>query len=162
MIIREETPEDASAVRKVVEAAFARTAEADLVEALRDAGDGVMSLVAEVGGELAGHILFSKLQAPDRCIALAPVSVTPSRQNQGIGSMLIREGLARAKRDGWQAVFLLGEPEYYRRFGFSVEAAAKFETEYPKAYFMARALVGRALEERAGAVVYAPPFQALG
>ncbi len=89
----------------MVVAAFDQAVEADLVDALRESGDAVISLVAEDDGELVGHIMFSKLQAPDQCIALAPVSVTPSRQIQGIGSRLIREGLARANRDGWQAVF---------------------------------------------------------
>lgn len=162
MKIRDETRDDYSDVRKVVSAAFDQTAEADLVDALRESGDAVISLVAEEDGEIVGHILFSRLQAPDRCIALAPVSVTPGRQNQGIGSTLIREGLARAEGDGWQAVFLLGDPEYYRRFGFAVATADKFETEYPKPYFMALELTPNSLDERSGAVIYAPPFLALG
>jgi len=161
MIIRDETGHDASAVRRVVVAAFDRAVEAGLVDALRQSGDAVISLVAEDGGEIIGHILFSKLHAPDQCLALAPVSVTPSRQNQGIGSRLIREGLARAKRDGWQAVFLLGEPDYYGRFGFDAAMADKFDTEYPKPYFLALEFALGALGGRTGAVIYAPPFLAL-
>ena len=87
--------------------------------------------------------------------------MTPSRQNQGIGSKLIFEGLARAKRDGWRAMFVLGEPEYYKRFGFSAATAEKFETPYPKPYFMAMELTRHALRERTGEVIYAPPFLAL-
>ncbi len=161
VIIRDETHEDASAIRRVVVAAFDQPAEADLVGALRTSGDTVLSLVAEEDGVIVGHVLFSSLQAPNRCIALAPVSVTPTRQNNGIGSRLIEEGVARAKRDGWQAVFLLGEPIYYGRFGFSVALADKFESEYPKPYFMVRELAEHALRDRAGAVIYAPPFLAL-
>ncbi len=160
MIIRDDTRNDVPAVRRVVVAAFDQEEEANLVDALRDCGDAVISLVAEDDGEIVGHILFSRLQAPDRCIGLAPVSVTPSRQNQGIGSKLIREGLARAQRDGWQAVFVLGEPEYYARFGFEVSAANRFETQYPKPYFMALELTANSLSERTGAVIYAPPFLA--
>ncbi len=93
---------------------------------------------------------------------LAPVSVTPERQKQGTGSKLIRESLEHARSDGWKAVFLVGEPEYYDRFGFRVSAAAKFETEYPKAYFMALELSPGALEHKDGAVIYASPFSALG
>ena len=59
------------------------------------------------------------------------------------------------------AVFLLGEPEYYERFGFDAALADKFETEYPKPYFMALELTANALRDRAGAVMYAPPFSAL-
>ena len=161
MIVRDETRKDEAAVRRVIVAAFDQVAEADLLDGLRDSGDAVISLVAEDADEIVGHILFSKLQAPDRCLALAPVSVTPARQYQGIGSRLIRGGLARAKQDGWQAVFLLGEPEYYERFCFGVALADKFETEYPKPYFMALELIPNALKECAGAVIYAPPFLAL-
>ena len=162
MKIRDETRDDASDVRNVVSVAFDQTAEADLIDALRESGDAVISLVAEEDGEIVGHILFSRLQAPARCIALAPISVTPSRQNQGIGSTLIRAGIARAKLGGWLAIFLLGEPEYYQRFGFDVAKADKFETEYPKSYFMVLELAPDSLDEISGAVIYATPFLALG
>lgn len=161
MMIRDELSDDIPTVRQVVIAAFERAAEADLVDALRTSGDAVVSLIAEDEHGIAGHILFSELQAPARCIALAPVSVKPDRQKQGIGSKLILEGLARAKRDGWQAVFVLGGPEYYERFGFLTVSAEKFDTEYPKSYFMALELKPRALSERSGPVIYAPAFLAL-
>ncbi len=162
MIIRDESRKDGSAVRRVVVAAFDRAAEADLVDALGESGDVAISLVAEDDGEIVGQVLFSKLQAPDGCIALAPLSVTPGRQNRGIGSMLMRAGLVRAKREGWQAVFLLGDPCYYGRFGFAAATAKKFETAYPKQYFLALELTPSSLAERSGAVVYAPAFLALG
>ena len=162
MIIRDERDGDISAVRRVVSAAFGQEDEADLVDALRESGDTVISLVAEDDGEIVGHVVFSKLQAPERCLALAPVAVSSDRQKQGIGSMLIREGVEQAKRDGWQAVFVLGDPAYYQRFGFSVNAADRFETEYPKQYFMVLGLAPNALGQRAGAVIYGSPFQALG
>jgi putative acetyltransferase len=161
MIVREETPKDISAVKLVHEAAFGQLAEAVLVDALRVSGDAVISLVAEDDGEIVGHVLFSKLPAPERCLALAPVSVVPSRQNQGIGSKLIREGLARAKKEGWKAVFVLGEPDYYQRFGFDPAKADKFETDYPKPYFMALELRTDSLCDSVGKVTYAPSFQAL-
>ena len=161
MIVRDEACNDVSAVRHVVFTAFGQVDEADLVDALRGSGDAVISLVAEEDGEIVGHILFSKLQAPERCVALAPVSVMPRRQNQGVGSKLILEGLARAKNDGWQAVFVVGEPEYYGRFDFSAVTADNFESNYPKPYFMALQLTPHSLNERSGAVIYAPPFLAL-
>ncbi len=161
MIVRDETPADAAAVRRVVGAAFGQEEEADLVDALRASGDAVIALVAEDDGEVVGHIMFSKLQAPKRCVALAPVAVTPARQRQGIGSRLVRAGLARARRDGWRAAFVVGEPDYYGRFGFSAAAADGFETPYPKPYFMALALAPHALDALAGPVVFAPPFRAL-
>lgn len=160
-MIRKETSTDITGIRNVVLAAFGQAAEADLVDTLRQSGDSVLSLLAEQDDEIIGHILFSKLQAPDNCLALAPVCVSPTHQNKGIGSMLIEEGLSRCKDDGWQGVFVLGEPEYYQRFGFTVEMADKFETTYPKPYTMALELVPSALEGLTGAVIYAPPFLAL-
>jgi len=162
MNIRDETRDDLVAVRQVLEAAFGQPAEADLVEALRQSGDAVISLVAEADGQVVGQVLFSTLQAPGRCIALAPVSVLPGRQNQGIGSALVRHGLTRARSDGWQAVFLLGDPQFYGRFGFGAAIADKFETPYPKAYVQALELTPGALQRRSGALVYAPAFLALG
>jgi len=161
MIIRDETGNDEAAVRQVVVAAFGQPVEADLVDALRASGDAVISLVAEDEGEIVGHVLFSKLQAPGQCVALAPVSVMPNRQKQGIGSNLIRQGLARARHDNWQAVFVLGAPEYYQRFGFDVALADKFETAYPKPYFMAVELEPGSLSERSGTIIYALAFQEL-
>lgn len=161
MIVRDETRNDVTAIRQVVVAAFEREVEADLVDALRKSGDAVISLVAEDKCEIVGHVLFSKLRAPEQCIALAPVSVTPSRHNQGVGSALIHEGLARAERAGWEAVFLVGEPEYYKRFGFDAATASRFTTDYPRRYLLALELTRHSLRERAGAVVYAPPFSAL-
>lgn len=161
MIIRPETQADIAAVRAVVTEAFGQVAEADLVDSLRDSGDSIISLVAEEQGAIVGHILFSKLQAPGQCLALAPVSVAPGHQKQGVGSRLIKDGLARAKDDQWKAVFVLGEPDYYTRFGFDLTLAEKFETDYPKPYFMALELAPNALAERDGAIIYAAPFLAL-
>jgi len=161
MIVRDEIIEDAPAIARAVAAAFGRAAESDLVAALREHGDVALSLVAEEAGVVVGHVLFSELRAPEGCLALAPVSVVPARQGQGIGSRLIREGLARARGAGWLAVFLLGDPEFYGRFGFSAAPAAKFATPYPRRYFLALELAPPALDGRAGPVVYPPAFEAL-
>lgn len=160
MRIREEASGDAAAIRRVIVAAFGRQAEADLVDALRSAGDAAVSLVAEDDTGIVGHVLFSKLQAPDGCVALAPVSVTPGRQSKGIGTALVREGLERAKRDGARAAFVVGEPGYYGRFGFR-PAAQRFETTYPRSYFMALELAPGALGEASGPVNFAPAFASL-
>jgi putative acetyltransferase len=158
MNIRAERPSDHAAISALTEAAFKQADEARLVEALRASGDSMISLVAEADGEIIGHVLFSKLVSPARCLGLGPVSVTPARQREGIGAALIKHGLEVAARDGWQAVFLLGDPAYYTRFGFRVEDAAKFSSPYPKEYLMARALVPGALTKLNGALIYAPPF----
>jgi putative acetyltransferase len=159
--IRDEQPDDIAAIRGLVEAAFAQPAEADLVDQLRMGGDSVISLVAIDDGEVVGHILFSKLTAPFRALALAPISITHERQNSGIGSRLIRMGLERAAVDGWEGVFVLGEPEYYGRFGFDTEISRGFVSPCAGSYFMALALSGK-LPATEGKVDHAPAFAALG
>ncbi|RCS25161.1 N-acetyltransferase [Phyllobacterium salinisoli] len=161
MIIRDEKPADIAAIRRVVEAAFQQPAEADLVDRLRADGDSVLSLVAEGEGEIIGHVLFSPMSAPFPALGLAPVSVLPERQHSGIGSKLIREGLTRAERRGCRVVFVLGEPEYYKRFGFDPALATGFASPYAGPYLMALPLNGVMPAER-GRVDYAPAFATLG
>src|SRR5262245_48756412 len=112
-----------AAIRRVNEQAFGRSAEADLVDALRARGRISLSLVAERGGEVVGHILFSPVRVDSARgsiagLGLAPMSVLPAHQRTGIGSLLVRAGLDECRRadHGW--VVVLGHPEYYPRFGF--------------------------------------------
>ena len=159
--IRDFRTADADAVRAVVEAAFPSADEAGLVESLRRDGDAAIELVAEAAGEIVGHILFSRLEAPLKALALAPISVLPAEQSQGIGSALVEAGHERAKSEGWEASFVLGDPDYYERFGYSAEAAARFASPYSGRYFMVKWLG----EERAdldGPVRHAPAFASLG
>ncbi len=120
-----------AAIHGVVSAAFGRPDEAELVGQLRGDGDVVLELAAFEGEAILGHILFSALAvepATLRIAALAPVSVLPERQNQGIGSALIREGLTRCA--GFDACAVLGEPEYYSRFGFGLDTARTIQSVY--------------------------------
>ncbi|HYG30882.1 MAG TPA: N-acetyltransferase [Allosphingosinicella sp.] len=160
LTIRDEREGDRDSVKSVIEAAFGSSAEAELVERLRDDGDSEIALVAKEEGRIVGHILFSRMAAPFRALGLAPVAVAPERQRRGIGGALVRAGLARARAQGWDAVFVLGDPEYYGRFGFTVTAATPFRCVYSGPHFMALRL-GEALPA-AGEVAYAPAFAALG
>ena len=160
MEIRAEKDADRQAVRDVVSAAFAGRAEADLVDDLRAECDGILSLVAEEDGRIVGHALLSPMNAPFRALGLAPVAVLPERQGEGIGSALIRAGLSRARDEGWQAVFVLGEPAYYRRFGFDPALAEGFDCAYAGPYLMALPL-GGALPARTGQLRYAEAFSRL-
>jgi putative acetyltransferase len=160
MIIREEQPEDHRAIRKVVIEAFGRADEADLVDALRADGDAVLSLVAAEESGIAGHVLFSRMTAPFRALGLGPVAVLPDRQRFGIGSGLIRAGLEAARHAGWQGVFVLGDPDFYRRFGFASSLAAGFACRYAGPYLMAMPLEG-VLPAMDGTVAYAPAFARL-
>ena len=128
-----ERPSDPAAIRAGVETAFPTPAEALLVETLRDAGDAVVSAVAVEHGAVLGHVMLSKMTGPFPMVGLAPVAVLPARQNQLIGSRLVTYALDLARSDGWLAVFVLGRPRYYARFGF--------QSPYAGANFMALALV---------------------
>jgi epoxide hydrolase-like predicted phosphatase len=122
IIVRLERPDDAAGVRRVHEAAFGQPAEADLVESLRASGELVpeLCLVAERGGEVIGHIAFSRarLDSGDVVLALAPVGVLPEHQGAGAGSALNRAALERAAATELPLVVVLGHAGYYPRFGF--------------------------------------------
>jgi putative acetyltransferase len=133
---RDESRLDQKAIFHAVSCAFGRFVEAQLIEQLREAGDVVISMVAEDGGQVVGHILLSKMHAPFPALALAPVSVIPTRQRSGIGSALIERAVSRARIEGWAAIFVLGDPNYYKRFAFSCEAAAGFSSPYAGQHFM--------------------------
>jgi len=162
MRVRIETPGDRPAVFDVHAAAFPTDAEARLVDRLRADGDLVLSLVADDGGAIVGHVAFSAMQAPFRALGLAPVAVLPPRQQSGIGAALIRAGLEQATRENWNAVFVLGDPDYYERFGFSVPLASGFMCRYAGPHFMARPLQGPALACANGPIAYASAFDMLG
>jgi putative acetyltransferase len=162
-VIRSEMQRDAAGIRSVLEAAFGGSAEADLTERLRADGDLVLALVAELPEGLAGYVAFPRLTlASDGrsipALGLAPVGVLPARQRQGVGSALIRAGLARLKDRGEGLVFVLGEPDYYSRFGF--EATPDFVSTYAGPYFQTLRLSPNA--PVSGTVTYPPAFATLG
>jgi putative acetyltransferase len=158
--VRDESPHDWKTVYQVVSTAFGQSAEADLVEKLREAGDSVVSLVADDDGQIVGHALLSKMDAPFTALALAPVSVIPGRQRRGIGSALIKQAVSHARSEGWAAIFVLGDPNYYQRFGFDSEAAAGFGSPYAGRHFMVLKLLS-SLPATIGEVRHAPAFAAL-
>lgn len=141
-MIRFARPADRPAIATVVEAAFGRGEEARLVEALRDNGDALFEMVAEDGGEVVGHILFSRLWADREAMyaALAPLAVRPDRQRTGLGAALVRAGLESVKEFGAHGVLVLGDPAYYPRFGFTADAATLVTAPYAGEAFMALAL----------------------
>ena len=159
--IRTERAADASALYALHRAAFKGVVEANLVDALREEGAVVLSLVAEEVGKVFGHVLYSRvvIDGRARAVALAPISVDPARQRRGIGSRLIEEAHRELKSRGETLAFVLGEPGYYGRFGFSREAASAFQTPYDGPYMMALALAASA--PRSGKVRYAAPFERL-
>lgn len=155
-----ETPEDARAIDLLTRAAFGTAEEAELIAALRASGDLALSLVARFGRAYLGHVGFSPVAAPMPAWALAPVSVRAPVRGQGIADRLIRTGIAVARARGITAIFVLGDPAYYARFGFSVEAARDFASPYAGAHWQVLNLSGAALP--GGRVTHAGPFAALG
>jgi len=165
MMIRAERGGDEDGVRRVNEAAFGQPAEAALVDALRDAGAVIASLVAEDEGVIVGHILFSPAtltagSAATPVAALGPMAVLPERQGQGIGGALVRAGLAACRAAGYDLCIVLGHAEYYPRFGFRPSApfGIRWERDVPAEVFMVAELVPGALAGRAGIVRYRPEF----
>ena len=128
--IRQENAGDYDAVHNVIKAAFADVpysdqSEPQLVKRLRtsDAFIPELSLVAEIDGRIVGHILLTKIQIKNgqrevSSLALAPVSVHPSHQGQGIGGALIHASHDIARTLGHQSIILLGHEDYYPRFGY--------------------------------------------
>jgi putative acetyltransferase len=162
--IRREKKSDIAAIRRVHQAAFGGLGEADLVDTLQADGDAALSLIAWYGGEVVGHILFSRMTAVEnrnlRAVALAPLAVLPSHQRLGIGSTLVRDALDWLKSDGEDVVLVLGDSDFYGRFGFSAEAARKFATPYDGPHLQALALSDDGARA-AGVLRYAPAFGAL-
>jgi putative acetyltransferase len=167
LAVRPATGGDAGAIRAVHLAAFPTSAEADLVTRLDEDRDSEISLVAEQGGRVVGHVMLSRMSvsAGDRAfraLGLGPVGVLPGAQGSGVGSALVRAALAVAGTLGEEVVFVLGEPDYYTRFGFSAEAAVPFASPYAGPCFMALWLRPNPAVPAPGSAAYAPAFGALG
>jgi putative acetyltransferase len=163
LTIRPESSEDLPAVLRVHRLAFGREEEGWLVDALRDGGYARLSLVAIEGEEVIGQVLFSDLPivADGRmtpALSLAPVAVIPGRQGRGVGSQLVRAGLEACREQGHAIVFVVGDPPYYRRFGFSSELAARVGSPYAGEAFMALELTPGAMDGVSGELRYPPPF----
>ncbi len=162
--IRPEQPADAAAIRRVLEAAFPTAAEARLVELLRAGDHLVISLVAEWDDEIVGHIAFSPVEMDGVAgegigVGMAPVAVHPSYQHQGIGSRLIRVGLAACTRANHGFVVVLGEPAYYQRFGFTRADVHGLGNEYgADEAFMVLELRSGSIPANGGMVGYGPEF----
>ena len=172
LTIRTETPADYDRVFDLTEAAFrdldiSDHTEQHLVNRLRTSAAFIpqLSLVAELDGEVVGHILFTRaaIIGPDRAwesLTLAPVSVAPAHQRRGIGGQLIRAGLDLARELGYGNINLVGHPDYYPRFSF--QRASRYHItvpfDVPDEAFMILELRPGALDDVSGVLRYAPEF----
>ena len=172
LIVRQEKNDEIKLADSVVERAFkdeifSNHTEHFLTARLRKSEDFIpqLSLVAELEGEIIGHIMFSRLTIESiddsvESLALSPVSVLPQYQREGVGSKLIVEGLRKAKELGYKSVIVLGHDNYYPRFGF--KAASKWGIratfDVPDELFMALELEIGGLHKVNGVVLYPPEF----
>lgn len=169
MIIRAEQPGDIPGVHDVETLAFGRAAEADLVDELRAHGKVTLSLVAEEGGQILGHVMFSpgRIEGPRGTVpveGMGPVAVQPERQGQGIGSALIRAGLEWMRQAGHRLIIVEGNPRYYTRFAFLDATPLGITCQFnpPPGCFMIQALTPGALAGVRGTAYYADEFQSVG
>lgn len=152
MHIRQEQSSDESVIEAVTYSAFenhphhepgAQPTEHLMIQKLRDSHALSLSLVAEDETGIIGHIAFSPVEINGESsgwFGLGPVSVLPDRQSEGIGGDLIRQGIEQIKQMGGQGIVLLGEPEYYQRFGFKAQPELTLQG-VPAEYFLSYSLV---------------------
>jgi putative acetyltransferase len=161
--IRGERPDDAAMIAAVTQNAFRAAQHTDGTEfllpgRLRDAGDLTLSLVADHPEEgIVGHVAVSPVTISDGRTAwygVGPVSVAPARQREGIGSALIRRAIETLKERGAGGCVVLGEPQYYGRFGFIHDPALSYPGPPPE-YFQRLVLGGSA---PSGEVRYSAAF----
>lgn len=166
ILIRNETRGDTFAIAEVTIEAFktleiSNHAEHFIIEALRAANALAVSLVAEMDGQVVGHIAFSPVTISDgtpNWYGLGPVSVLPEHQRKGIGKALIEEGLSRLKGMNAHGCCLVGHPDYYRKFGFKNVSGLGHEG-VPAEVFFALSFDGRTPQ---GTVTFHEGFKADG
>ena len=168
--IRPENKNDYKIISMVNDMAFGQETEGILIEKLRKNRNFIkeLSLVACMGNEIIGHILFFPIQIKSEgesfeSLALAPMSVIPELQGLGIGSQLVEKGIAKAKKLGHQSIIVLGHEKYYPKFGF--KPASEFNITAPfevsDNVFMAKEIQPNSLADVSGCVEYPKEFKVL-
>jgi putative acetyltransferase len=159
--IRQERPDDATAVREVNRRAFGQDLEGQIVDALRSNGGVLLSLVATLDSRVVGHILYSPATIGDVTgAALGPMAILPEHQRHGIGSRLIEAGNGRLKADGCPFIIVVGHAEYYPRFGFrpANTYGVRCEWDVPDDVFMVAVLDEAKMHGVRGTATYRPEF----
>jgi putative acetyltransferase len=165
MRVRPEAAADVEAVRAVHDAAFAQAAEGKLVDALRGGSwwHPSLSLVAELDGEIVGHVLLTDVTLAGRPVfALGPIGVLPAHQRSGVGSALMTAAMDAAAATDRGLITLLGDPAYYTRFGFTPASDVGVVDPWgaPPGYFMVLRLPAYS-RELVGTPEYPAPWLAV-
>ena len=164
--VRAEERADYLRVHEILQAAFEGDSQADLVTILRESADPQISLVALLESKIVGHIFFSPItfesKHKESAVQLSPVAVDPSHQGRGVGAKLILAGLEECKFLGCSSVFLVGNPTYYARFGFTLAASTGLFIAGPLSpYLQVLKLCPDALNGVNGRVYFHPEFDSL-
>ena len=161
-MIRETQESDLEAVLNLIHSSFSNKAESDLVKQLISDNDVLLNLVIESSNTIIGNVVVSKVtMEPDMglfCGGVAPLSVLPERQSSGIGSQLMKEAIKKSNEMGMDALFLLGDPDYYKRFGFNI---SNLKSDYRVEHFQELELTRNCLVNLKSKVTYANAFLSL-
>ncbi|NHB92157.1 GNAT family N-acetyltransferase [Photorhabdus cinerea] len=164
MLIRVEIPVDAAGIDRLLRKSFDAAVEAELVKQLREDGLLTLGMVAtDDEGQVIGYVAFSPVDIngeDHQWVGLAPLAVSEEYRRQGIGERLIYEGLDSLNEFGYRAVVVLGDPRYYRRFGFTLASEHQLHCQWPtyEPYFQIYELADSFLADHTGLVTYSPPF----
>jgi putative acetyltransferase len=129
-----------------------------LSEALIALPADTLSFVAELDGDIIGHMMLTAIAGPDRALALAPLVILPAYRDMQIGTELVRHALHQAREQGWKSVFVYGQPDYYCRFGFKSQAADGADSPLQGPRFLALELQKGALLGWSGPLDYPAPY----
>ena len=158
-MIRETQESDLEEVFNLIHSSFSNKAESDLVKQLISDGDVLINLVVESSDTIIGNVVVSQItMEPDIglfCGGVAPLSVLPDQQSSGVGSRLMEEVINESRKLGIDALFLLGDPNYYKRFGFTV---SKLKNDYSLEHFQELELTEGCLAKIKSKVTYANAF----
>tara|TARA_R110002020_G_scaffold6689_21_gene28446 strand:+ start:3501 stop:4031 length:531 start_codon:yes stop_codon:yes gene_type:complete len=157
---RETGPADRAAIR-ALQAEVYSSAIAAVSEALISGPAETLSLAADIDGSLIGHILLTPVAGPDRALALAPHAILPAWRDMQIGTELVRHALRLARQRGWRSVFVYGQPDYYRRFGFKSRTADCADVTWQGDRFLALELEEGALSAYRGPLDYPEAYLAV-
>ncbi len=167
-LIRPEAPADFDRIRAIYRDAFPNGREADVVDQLRRSGRGYAGFVAEIGGEIAGHVVLTQVDLATRRggdargIGMAPLAVAPQFRHRGVGGSLVRTAIEEARRRQEDFVVVLGDPEYYLRFGFRRGAPTlRWRSESYDPYFMLYPIREEVVSELEAMVTYHPAIETL-
>ncbi|SFN25459.1 putative acetyltransferase [Izhakiella capsodis] len=164
MLIRTEIGVDAASIDSLLRRCFIDSAEAELVQQLRENGLLTLGMVAtDDDGQVLGYAAFSPVMLNNEdkgWVALAPLAVDESARGDSLGKKLIYEGLDALNEFGYSAIFVLGDPAYYGRYGFAPAARHQLSCRWPgsEATFQVYPLAEHAFDGLQGQIEFSAPF----